>query len=57
MSLHDTTDWWHDRTNQLSLGGWLIENKGFNADELLNFFEKPWNYTDEWDEMNEQEDT
>ena len=48
--------WWQNDENVLSLARWMIENEFFsNYDTredalkmLVDFFEKPWHWTDEW---------
>jgi len=40
--------WWQTHENLVSLGEWLVENEGYDARNLLHFFEKPWHYDDEW---------
>lgn len=47
----DTTlKWFEIYRNVTALGRYLVE-QGVNAKELQAFYEKPWKYDDEWEQM------
>ena len=50
------TEWFYSYDNVLELGTYLTEQLGWTTEELLSFFEKPWKWSDEWDEYQASED-
>jgi len=48
--------WYERHENLVALGHYLVTEKSFNAEGLLHFFEKPWNYEEEWNEMDDASD-
>lgn len=45
--------WFDDFSNVLKLARHLIENGDLDtASEVLYYFEKPWKYDSEWEELN-----
>jgi hypothetical protein len=48
--------WYEYNQNVVMLGYWLHANKNLNEEQLLYYFEKPWKYSDEWLEMNGEEE-
>lgn len=48
-----TADWWYDSpASVLHLGHWLVETGAIrDLKDLLYYFEKPWKYTQEYDQM------
>lgn len=42
--------WFESHQTLVEVGGFLVHDKGVTAQELLDFFEKPWKYEDEWAE-------
>ena len=42
--------WYETYVNVVRLGRQLLK-QGFTADELQGYYEKPWNWTSEWNEM------
>ena len=43
-------EWFKDFDNVKALGRALVE-AGFTGDELQHYYEKPWNWTAEWDAL------
>jgi hypothetical protein len=41
--------WFASYANVVSLGAWLVDHDEFTKpSQLQRFYEKPWNYSDEW---------
>jgi hypothetical protein len=40
--------WWMDNTLVVSLGHYLVDNESYDAHQLLELFETPWSFEDEW---------
>ena len=43
-------EWYYTHDNLCALGRWLVDEKDYDAKDLLYFFSKPWKYDDEWNE-------
>jgi hypothetical protein len=43
--------WFADYGNVTQLGHWLMESRFTCMTELQRYYEKPYNWTDEWNEM------
>jgi hypothetical protein len=41
-------EWYHSHDNLMTVGQHLVDEGGMTAEELLHFFEKPWNWTEVW---------
>ena len=50
-----TTEWWRDHANIIALGHYLVDIEGFDVNAILDFFEKPWHYVDEWNAHQQHE--
>lgn len=47
---------WHETyDNVKTLGRWLLTERHFDAGELQAYYEKPWKWDDEWEEMRREE--
>lgn len=44
-------EWHEDHSNLVAVANMLYD-EGADSQELLNFFEKPWNYSEAWDNYN-----
>ena len=45
--------WWENHNNKIKLAGWLIDEGWLvTSQDALRFFEKPWKWDAEWDQMN-----
>ena len=42
--------WYDDRNKLYELCQHLVDEEGYNAENLLEIIEKPWKWTPEWDE-------
>lgn len=40
--------WYDNRSHLLELGQYLVDVEGYDAQRLLDYFEKPWNYEEEF---------
>ena len=48
-----TEKWWENHDNKIKLAGWLIDEGWLRtSQDALRFFEKPWKWDAEWDQMN-----
>jgi len=45
------SQWYEYHENLVRLAYYLHGQAGWNTDDILYFFEKPWKYTNEWNEM------
>ena len=44
--------WWENHNNKIELAGWLIDEGCLvTSQDALRFFEKPWKWEPEWEEM------
>ena len=44
--------WWENHNNKIELAGWLIDEGCLvTSQDALRFFEKPWKWDPEWEEM------
>ena len=44
--------WWENHNNKIKLAGWLIDEVCLRtSQDALRFFEKPWKWDAEWDQM------
>ena len=41
-------EWYEDWRNLRDLSRWLIEESGYDAEQLLKFLEEPWKWKREW---------
>jgi hypothetical protein len=49
----NTADWYKDYANVCKLARWLYEEMYLDSmTEILDYFEKPWKWSEEWAEMN-----
>jgi len=49
------TDWWNNYDDVLHLAGYLKEKNTFQSvNDLYDFFEEPWKWEPEWNEMQEE---
>lgn len=45
-----TEAWYTSHTNLVELATWLNDEEGFHKPmDVIDFFEKPWHYQDEWE--------
>lgn len=41
--------WFDVHDNRITLAHWMLDNGRFTErGSIIDFFEKPWNYTEEW---------
>ena len=43
--------WYEADDNVTTLGSWLLENEDFDAKQLQAYYEKPWKWSDKFNEM------
>lgn len=51
MTDTDTLKWFQSWQTLVEVGGYLVEEKNFDAATLQYFYEKPYKYEDEWQEF------
>lgn len=49
MIVIDLNHWAATYENVVNLADWLVAEKGYDAEELLDFIRKPWHYDTEWE--------
>lgn len=51
MTDTSTLQWFQSHQTLVEVGGYLVDIQGYDAENLLYFFEKPWKYEAEWQEF------
>jgi len=46
-----TRVWFEYQDNVMTLARWLVDKKDFTVNNLLDYFEQPYKWTDEYKEM------
>lgn len=44
--------WFDNYANVVRLARWLASEQEFTVSELLAYLEKPWKWTEEWNQLN-----
>lgn len=47
--------WYSDYRNIVELADWMVHAEGYTAEQLLWFIERPYRYTEEWNQMHAEE--
>lgn len=51
MTVELLKEWHCCHDNLTTLARHLIDEEGYDAEQMLRFFEKPWKWTEEWERL------
>lgn len=43
--------WYERHDNVAAVAHYLVEEEGWTAEQLLGFLDKPWNWSEKWEEL------